>query len=59
MIKRVLIIGGYGKFGKFISAGLVCDDNIQLIISGRNQDKAKTFAEELVTPAVEIEIAHE
>jgi hypothetical protein len=49
MIKRVLIIGGYGNFGKFISAGLVCDDNIQLIISGRNQDKAKTFADELVT----------
>ena len=49
MIKRVLIIGGYGNFGKFISADLVCADNIQLIISGRNQDKAKTFAEKLVT----------
>lgn len=44
MIKRVLIIGGYGNFGRFIARILAREENIQLIISGRNEKKAKILA---------------
>ena len=41
MIKRVLIIGGYGNFGKYISSVLAKDSSIQLIIAGRNPEKGE------------------
>ena len=44
MITRVLIIGGYGNFGSFISRMLVREDNIQTIIAGRSDARAKEFA---------------
>ncbi|MDA0782498.1 MAG: saccharopine dehydrogenase NADP-binding domain-containing protein [Proteobacteria bacterium] len=47
MITRVLIIGGYGNFGSFIAKMLAREDNIQLIIAGRNEDKAQSFAKGL------------
>jgi len=47
MIKRVLIIGGYGNFGSFITKKLAQDSNIQVIITGRSEDKAKKLASEL------------
>lgn len=47
MTKRVLIIGGYGNFGQFIAKMLARETNIQLIISGRNGEKAKTLAARL------------
>lgn len=47
MIKRVLIIGGYGNFGTFISKTLAQEDNIQLTIAGRSLDKASRLANEL------------
>ncbi len=40
MIKRVLIIGGYGNFGTFITKKLALENNIQVIIAGRSLDKA-------------------
>jgi len=43
MTKRVLIIGGYGNFGRFITRMLAREKNITLIISGRNEDKAKAL----------------
>jgi len=43
-VQRVLIIGGYGNFGRFISKTLALEPNIQLIIAGRNLDKAKKLA---------------
>ena len=46
-MKRILIIGGYGNFGRFIARFLAREDNIQLIIGGRNKDKAKALAVEL------------
>ncbi len=49
MKTRVLIIGGYGNFGRFIARMLARDDNIQLIIAGRNQEKARTLASTLKT----------
>lgn len=49
MTTRVLIIGGYGNFGSFISRLLSRDDNIQLIIAGRNEANAKKFAQTLTS----------
>lgn len=46
-MKRVLIIGGYGNFGSFITGRLAKEPNIQLIIAGRSVKKAKNLAEEV------------
>lgn len=43
-MKRVLIIGGYGNFGSFITKRLAAEDNIQIIIAGRSLDKAQKIA---------------
>jgi saccharopine dehydrogenase-like NADP-dependent oxidoreductase len=52
-VKRVLIIGGYGNFGSFISRALASDPNVSLIIGGRSQSTADAFAAELkaINPA--------
>ena len=47
MTTRVLIIGGYGNFGSFITKSLARDRNIQLIIAGRSIEKASALAAEL------------
>ena len=47
MTKRVLIIGGYGNFGRFIAQMLAREDDIQVIIAGRSMDKANAFASTL------------
>ncbi len=47
MIKRVLIIGGYGNFGRFISSKLSRENNLQLIIAGRNPSKGIELVETL------------
>ncbi|MEJ2443093.1 MAG: saccharopine dehydrogenase NADP-binding domain-containing protein [Exilibacterium sp.] len=44
---RVLIIGGYGNFGRFISRSLAREDNLDLIIAGRSISKARSLAEEI------------
>jgi Saccharopine dehydrogenase NADP binding domain len=43
MIQRVLIIGGYGNFGTFITKTLAQEANIQIIVAGRSAEKAKQF----------------
>jgi len=40
-MKRILVIGGYGNFGQFISKALAQEPNIQLIIAGRSLGKAQ------------------
>ena len=47
VIKRVLIIGGYGNFGSFISKTLAKEANIKVIIAGRSIEKAQRFLTEL------------
>ncbi|KTD20445.1 saccharopine dehydrogenase [Legionella lansingensis] len=47
MIKRVLIIGGYGNFGRFIARRLAAEANIQLIIAGRHIQKAELLCKQL------------
>lgn len=49
MIQRVLIIGGYGNFGRFISGSLAQENNIQVIIAGRSLEKAQLLATELAS----------
>jgi len=47
MTKRILIIGGYGNFGSFISRGLAQDEDFQIIIAGRSFEKAKSLADSI------------
>ena len=56
MIKRVLIIGGYGNFGSFITRRLAGDDNLQVIIAGRSKEKAEALANEVGGEAVTLDI---
>ncbi len=43
----MLVLGGYGNFGSRICRALTQDPRIQLIVAGRNPDKARAFAAEL------------
>jgi prephenate dehydrogenase len=45
-MSRVLILGGYGNFGKRI-ARLLTRHNIAVIVAGRDADKAKLLARTL------------
>lgn len=47
MIKRVLIMGGYGNFGSFITKTLAQEKNIQVIIAGRSSEKILRLASHL------------
>lgn len=47
-MSKILILGGYGNFGKRISIALAKDD-IPIIIAGRNEEKARQLAGELNT----------
>lgn len=47
MTKRVLVLGGYGNFGRFICQELAKDTNIQLLVAGRTMEMAKAFVETL------------
>jgi saccharopine dehydrogenase-like NADP-dependent oxidoreductase len=43
MVKRVLIIGGYGNFGSHIARSLASSHEIRLLIGGRSVAKAQAF----------------
>jgi saccharopine dehydrogenase-like NADP-dependent oxidoreductase len=43
-MQRILVLGGYGFFGARISAALARNRSIQLIIAGRNAEKATALA---------------
>lgn len=47
----VLVLGGYGNFGAYICKALAQDENIRLLIAGRNLEKAQNFAVQLGLPA--------
>ncbi len=53
---RVLIIGGYGNFGRFISRRLAQENNLQIIIAGRTISKAQALAEEINAEAEFVDI---
>src|SRR5689334_17418702 len=56
MAKRVLLVGGYGNFGKFIAKRLAREAAITLIIAGRSANKAQRLAEELNTEWAALDI---
>jgi len=47
MSKTLLILGGYGNTGRAVSELLLKETDVQLIIAGRNKNKAKAFASSL------------
>jgi hypothetical protein len=47
VVKRVLIIGGYGNFGSYIARSLAAEPGIKLLIAGRSFDKASRFVSQL------------
>lgn len=49
MIKTILILGGYGNFGKRISESLAKQSNICLLIAGRNLGKAEQLCKKLAS----------
>lgn len=53
-MSKVLILGGYGNFGKRIALALT-KKNISVVIAGRNEEKAKALAATL--PALHAEVA--
>lgn len=55
-MKRVLIIGGYGNFGRFIAKRLALCNTLTLIIAGRTLSKAQALANELNAEAAYIDI---
>ena len=46
-MSTILILGGYGYTGKLLAKHLIAQTNAEIIISGRNLKKAKSFADEL------------
>ncbi len=48
MKKRILIIGGYGNFGSYITRTLARESFIQIIIGGRSIEKASALVDEIV-----------
>ncbi len=55
-MRRVLVIGGYGNFGRFISQSLADQHSINLIIAGRSLSKAQSLAEAINAEAAVIDI---
>lgn len=47
LVRRVLILGGYGNFGKRIAENLSEVKDITIIIAGRNRNKADTLCQAL------------
>lgn len=54
-MKRILIIGGYGNFGSFISRRLASTPNLHIIIAGRSFEKATCLATELQSDTNSVE----
>jgi saccharopine dehydrogenase (NAD+, L-lysine-forming) len=46
-MSTILILGGYGYTGKLLAKHLLAQTDVDIIISGRNLEKAKSFADEL------------
>ena len=46
-IRQIIILGGYGNFGKRIVKNLCQHQSINLILAGRNLNKAKDFCQSL------------
>jgi hypothetical protein len=56
---RVLVIGGYGNFGTFISRRLASQKNITVIIAGRDALKAESLANDIGAEWISFDITKE
>ncbi len=45
--KTILILGGYGNTGRLLARLLLQESNAQLVLGGRNLDKARLYADKL------------
>lgn len=52
---KVLVLGGYGNFGRRIVLALAHDDTIRLVIGGRNEGRALALAQEVGAEALGID----
>lgn len=59
MSKRILVIGGYGNFGAFISRRLSRDPDVKVIVAGRSATKARALAEKIGAEWALVDIEHE
>jgi saccharopine dehydrogenase-like NADP-dependent oxidoreductase len=53
---RILVLGGYGIFGKRICQILADDPNLQIIVGGRDQKKAEKLIEKIKTEIPDADI---
>ena len=51
-VNRVLVLGGYGNFGKRLVESLANIQGITVIVAGRNTDKAEQFCQQLSATSV-------
>ena len=52
---RVVVLGGYGNFGGIIATQLAADPAFELVVAGRDGDKAAAFAERIGARGAAIE----
>lgn len=52
----MLVIGGYGNFGSFITRRLAKFDNLQVIVAGRSLDRAQALAQSVGGEAFRLDI---
>ena len=52
-VSRVLILGGYGNFGKRIAESLSAIEGTRVLIAGRSVDKAQKLCQELIEKGAE------
>lgn len=53
-MNSVLVIGGYGNFGRLISARLAKVKDLQVIVAGRSLDKARALASQISTETLAV-----
>ena len=53
-MKKILIVGGYGYTGKLLAKHLLAQTDVEIIIAGRNLDKAQAFAVKLNDPRLTV-----
>ena len=46
-MKKVIVLGGYGNFGKRIVENLTCIEDITILIAGRNLSKSSALVANL------------
>jgi len=57
MAKRVLVLGGYGNFGTFITRRLARAHDLTVIVAGRSAQRARTLAGETGAEWAEIDVS--